>query len=98
MIEAKVGKVREYDGQRYECIGFERYERRRDGAMSKLALWRSSCAQCRAPFVFKTPKSIKRFEPNRRCPKHRQPGMRVPPVVRRKSAEPTNRVDAGVFG
>lgn len=29
--------------------------------MSKLALRRSNCARCRAPFVFKTPKSTKRL-------------------------------------
>jgi len=77
MIEAKIGKVREHDGQRYECVRMDPYVRRSDGALSTLAVWRSPCAQCGTMFDFRTPRQIKRFEPVRRCKRHRQPGTRV---------------------
>ena len=49
MMEAAPGKVRDYAGQQYDCVAIEPYTRRRDGASSYLAVWRSKCAQCGAP-------------------------------------------------
>lgn len=79
-IEAKRGKVREYDGQRFECVRIEPYIRR-DGVMSSVAVWRSKCAACRTSFDFRSPLRVARFQPNRRCVRHRRPGQRVRPVA-----------------
>jgi hypothetical protein len=77
MIEAAPGKVRDYAGQRYTCVAIEPYTRRRDGASSYLAVWHSKCAQCGALFSYRSPRRVVRFQPNRRCGRHRRPGTHV---------------------
>ena len=42
--EATRGKIREFEGQAYECVSIEPYTGLRDGAASYLAVWRSHCA------------------------------------------------------
>ncbi len=65
-----------FHGQTYVCIGIEPHEKR-DGAQTLLARWQSNCAQCGEPFEFRMPLKATRFEPNRRCAKHKRPGKRV---------------------
>lgn len=61
-------------GQRYMLDEVEPYVRK-DGEASTLLRWRSTCADCGAPFDFRTPIKSKGF--NRRCALHRNPGARV---------------------
>jgi hypothetical protein len=65
-----------YQGQRYIAVGTIPH-RRRDGTETRLIEWHSECAQCRAPFIARTPAAAKKFQPNRRCMKHKRPGQRV---------------------
>jgi hypothetical protein len=68
--------IREYRGQTYTMEG--RFEhQRRDGSMTTVLQWVSHCAECGAPFTFTTPAASAKFEPNRRCQKHKRPGHRV---------------------
>ena len=67
-----------YGNQTYFCIGDEPYTRK-DGGQTRLLLWQSPCYTCGALFIFKTPasESALKFSPNRRCDKHKRPGVRV---------------------
>lgn len=67
---------RTFAGQNYVCIGVEPHEKR-GGGRTLLARWQSNCADCGEPFEFRTPLKASRFEPNRRCTKHKRPGQRV---------------------
>ncbi len=67
---------RTYRGQGYDLVGQVPYVRR-DGQLTSLLVWSSCCADCGAPFEFKTPASGGRFQPNRRCSAHKRPGQRV---------------------
>jgi len=68
--------LKTYRGQEYEMIGTEPYIRR-DGTETLLVVWRSHCATCGKPFELRTPKESSKFDPNRRCQKHKRPGVRV---------------------
>ena len=71
-----MNETRAYRGQTYRVIGsFQR--RRRDGTMATILSWASPCAECGEPFTFTTPASSSKFQPNRRCQKHKRPGHRV---------------------
>jgi len=71
-----IGTVRHFKGQRYRLVAV-RAHTCRGGRQTQLAEWRSDCAQCGAAFTFLMPLRRKRFEPNRRCAAHKQPGSRV---------------------
>lgn len=64
------------DGQRYDKIGHEPYTRI-DGSHTQLAVWQSHCAECGAPFQFRAPARKRKLIPNRRCDRHKRPGVRV---------------------
>ena len=68
--------TRFHDGQRYELIGTEPYTRR-DGSETTLSLWQSECPVCGKAFEVRTPARARKFEPSRRCEKHKRPGVRV---------------------
>lgn len=70
--------LREYHGQTYLLIG-TRAHQRRDGSLTNLDVWQTKCADCGDTFEFSIPSKAKRFEPNRRCQKHKRPGQRVQP-------------------
>lgn len=71
-----IGAIRTEKGQRYEVV--DTFGRpRRDGTVATILVWQSSCAQCREAFQFTTPASSSKFQPNRRCAKHKRPGHRV---------------------
>jgi hypothetical protein len=65
-----------FDGQSYEFARTEPHTRR-DGTETTLMVWRSHCAQCGEPFEVLTPAGSGKFSPNRRCQKHKRPGVRV---------------------
>lgn len=71
-----VGAVRLLKGQRYECTAIEPF-RRKDGAMSGVAVVVSHCATCGAAFSQLMRIKQAKFEPNRRCAVHKRPGQRV---------------------
>jgi hypothetical protein len=65
------------NGQVYRLDRVQPHERR-DGSMTSLAVWRSACADCGAPFECTEP--LGKFPLSRRCHAHRAPGR---PVVLR---------------
>lgn len=65
-----------HSGQAYWKVGV-RDHIRRDGTPTQLALWKSNCAVCGVPFEFWHPALATKFEPNRRCAAHKQPGQRL---------------------
>jgi hypothetical protein len=65
-----------YDGQRYELVRAEAYTRR-DGGETTLSVWLSECPVCGEPFEVRTLARARKFEPSRRCEKHKRPGVRV---------------------
>lgn len=70
---AKLGTTVTYKGQLYTAVAS--YDReRRDGSTAVILEWLSLCAQCREPFTFTTPAASSKFQPNRRCTKHKRPG------------------------
>lgn len=70
------GTVRAYKGQTYTLTGsFQR--KRRDGTIATILQWTSPCADCGAPFTITIPARASRFQPNRRCQRHKRPGQRV---------------------
>lgn len=71
-----VGETRLHDGQTYVAIdSFERD--RKDGTVAVILKWQSACVQCGELFVFTAPAAAAKFNPNRRCQKHKRPGFRV---------------------
>lgn len=75
-----IGTTRVYKGQFYTAVAtLERT--RRDGSTALILRWVSGCAACGAPFEITTPAASSKFEPNRRCQKHKRPGRRVKEVI-----------------
>ncbi len=68
--------IRSHHGQIYTVIG-EFKRDRRDGSKATILTWVSNCATCGEPFTITTPKASAKFEPNRRCQKHKRPGQRA---------------------
>lgn len=68
--------IRSHKGQTYEVVG--RFLReRRDGTTAEILRWQSACADCGEPFEITTPARSSKFQPNRRCQRHKRPGHRV---------------------
>ncbi|MDP3675255.1 MAG: hypothetical protein Q8R44_09180 [Novosphingobium sp.] len=67
---------RDYLGQRYTVVG-EFTRPRRDGTEATILTWASNCADCGEPFMLTTPAASSKFQPNRRCQRHKRPGHRV---------------------
>jgi hypothetical protein len=65
-----------YKGQGYRLLSSE-VVRRRDGEETTLLTWESRCAECGDSFLFTTPARASKFQPNRRCHRHKRPGQRV---------------------
>lgn len=71
-----IGTERDFRGQRYQVV--QTFERpRRNGTLATILVWQSGCHECGEPFTFSTPAASPKFEPNRRCAKHKRPGHRV---------------------
>ncbi len=71
---AKLGETVIHRGQLYTAIELLEHERR-DGETTMLLRWLSTCTQCGSPFSFTAPALASRFQPNRRCGKHKRPGI-----------------------
>jgi len=71
-------KPRIFDGQRYDLVRSEPYTRL-DGGETALLVWESACPVCGTLFEVRTPAKARKFQPNRRCSKHKRPGFRVNP-------------------
>ena len=70
-------KSRIYDGQNYHPVRSEPY-----GGETALLVWQSNCPVCGALFEIRTPAKASKFQPNRRCGKHKRPCIRVKPDER----------------
>lgn len=81
--EPPVGLVITVNEQRYEVVGGLDHVRL-DGEETRLTIWRSSCAECGAPFEFRAPATAP--PQNRRCDDHKRPGVKVDPERRRRIA------------
>jgi hypothetical protein len=68
-----------FDGQSYHLVKSEPYTRL-DGGKTTLSVWQSNCPVCSALFEIRTPAKASKFQPNRRCTKHKRPGSRVNPL------------------
>jgi hypothetical protein len=71
-----IGTTRTEKGQRYDVVDTTQRDRK-DGTVATILHWQSACAECGAPFRFTTPAASAKFQPNRRCAKHKRPGQRV---------------------
>jgi hypothetical protein len=71
-----MGTTRDYRGQAYTVTGSFQRERK-DGSTATVLEWTSHCAECGAPVTFTPPAASAKFQPNRRCLKHKRPGHRV---------------------
>lgn len=80
MFRNEIGDTRTSNGQEYRLIGFQPYTRA-NGSETELALWEGHCAQCGAPFLIRLALSFAKFQPNRRCAKHKSPGKRVSSIA-----------------
>jgi hypothetical protein len=65
-----------YKGQLYELARTEPHTRR-NGTTTMLTVWRSHCPTCGEPFETRTPSLARKFQPGRRCPRHKRPGASV---------------------
>lgn len=68
--------VRTFRGQTYRMIGSYARERS-DGSEATILSWESRCAECGDSFTITTPERSSKFEPSRRCQRHKRPGQRV---------------------
>lgn len=71
-----IGTIRMHEGQRFWVASTSTY-RRPDGSLAVMLRWASTCVQCGEQFEFTAPASAAKFQPNRRCQKHKRPGCRV---------------------
>lgn len=71
-----IGTIRMHEGQRFWVANTSTY-RRPDGTLAVLLLWASLCPECGQQFEFTAPAAASKFQPNRRCIKHKRPGCRV---------------------
>lgn len=85
MIPGESRRVRYLNGQRYERIGWRMHECL-NGRVVELTVYLSQCADCGDWFELCALKN-RRFQPNRRCERHRQPGVRVAGNVKTRRAK-----------
>ena len=71
-----IGTMREHKGQRYKVVATSERQRR-DGTTATILHWQAPCAVCGEAFDFTTPAASSKFEPNRRCQRHKRPGHKV---------------------
>ncbi len=76
MVRVTVGMRSSFNEQEYRCIGVTAHERA-NGRMTELAIWESRCPECGDPFTFQTSVTRGIVSPNRRCARHRKPGIKV---------------------
>ncbi len=89
-MKIAVGTIVSFHDQQYRCVRTEPYYRP-DRTRSDLAEWVSECADCGASFRFRTPVRVRSFVPNRRCDKHKRPGVPVGrPTARRQAVRPVS--------
>lgn len=74
-IDVNVGDVIYSRHNRYVLVAMEGYTRKTDGQVTTLLRWQSNCHTCGELFEFVTPVKFKDF--NRRCEKHKQPGIKT---------------------
>lgn len=73
---AAKGGIHLHDGQWFVEVE-RKLHRRRDGILTTLIVWRSQCCECGSYFTFTAPALASKFQPNRRCAMHHQPGVPV---------------------
>lgn len=75
-----IGTIRMHKGQRYWVSSTFMHERA-DGTTSVILVWASLCHHCGDQFEFTAPAASARWQPNRRCQRHKRPGSRVRAVA-----------------
>lgn len=71
-----IGTIRNHDGQLF-WVAETFMRERKDGSLAVVLVWVSQCATCSEEFSFTAPALASKFQPNRRCQKHKRPGQRV---------------------
>jgi len=71
-----MGTIRDHRGQRY-WVADTFMRARKDGTQAVILIWASHCADCGEEFRCSTPAAAAKWQPNRRCAKHKRPGVRV---------------------
>lgn len=85
--QPEIGTTFKKGRQKYSCVGFRGYTNRA-GHTSTLAICRSRCAACGEHFEFMTTLGAwRRREVNRRCARHKRPGVGVMSAPSRKAVE-----------
>jgi len=71
-----MGTTQTYKGQLYWVADTFMHERK-DGTLAVILVWASQCLECGDEFRFTQPALAEKFAPNRRCQKHKRPGVQV---------------------
>ncbi|MFA1622828.1 hypothetical protein ACDY96_08320 [Rhizobium mongolense] len=77
MARITVGTHVEFNSQAYVCFAIQPFERRNNGRVTEIARWASACPECGAMFEITTTVRRGIVSPNRRCERHRKPGIKV---------------------
>lgn len=72
----KQGAVIEDRGQRFTCIDVD-VRPKRDKSPLLTLVWQTACADCDAPFTFRSGLTPNPARFNRRCAKHKKPRVRA---------------------
>ena len=65
-----------FGGQPYRFVGLRPHQRR-DGSMTELSVWSSTCPDCRQAIEVTSPVLSREFSPSRRCGECAAPGRKV---------------------
>ncbi|MFA1626064.1 hypothetical protein ACDY96_25920 [Rhizobium mongolense] len=76
MARTTIGAIATFNGQTYTCVGVTAHERA-NRRVTELAIWESRCPECGEAFTFQTSVTRGIVSPNRRCARHRKPGIKV---------------------
>jgi len=76
------GTILKLQDQKYLMVGSRLYDKS-DGTRVPLLIWETRCPEC--DVVFECQTRLKEAWPNRRCPKHRRPGLAVKKRRKRRS-------------
>lgn len=93
----KLGDTIVKNDQTYRVVNFQPYIKY-DGSQIELACFVSCCADCGQAYEFKLPQGAMKFEPKRRCDKHKKPGVKVKTTARKMPrVRPVSNTSPSVF-
>jgi hypothetical protein len=72
----KIGARVMDNGTIYTCVAVKPHTCL-DGRETFLEVWQGACVVCSKPFTFTRPMGTSAWQVNRRCPKHKRPGVKA---------------------